>query len=545
VLFYSRGITIKKLNPTPFINKFHSVFRQLLFVWLAFFVMVIMSYLFVRNIVRDYLAKEAKNALSYTYSKIVTDLRAGETTLQNTSQSILDMILRGNSVDVVLEYMEEITNYLSSSDWLVFGFNGVYGVFDVFENAYLDGSGWIPPEDYVPQERPWYKAAIEANGKMAATRPYIDADTLEPIISYSRQIFDKTGNPLGTVCVDVLLDKIAEYVINTRLAEGGYGMLLSDNMEILATPAKEYIGRHLSELPYKGITNVASNLENDIDIYEHEVIDDMTGIKYVLFSKQLENGWHMGIFTPVEKYYQNVTIMRIFITGSGIVLALLLSFTLYRIAEAKRKADEKSIDLERAFLKTMAELVERRDDITGGHIDRTQRGVGILLDEVKRSDIYKEKTKNWDIDLIIRSSQLHDIGKISIEDRILKKPGKLDNVELSEMKNHTTFGEQIIAKIETMTKENEFLKYAKIFAVSHHEKWDGTGYPKGLKENEIPLLGRIMAIADVYDALISERPYKKAFTHEEAINIIAGGKEKQFDPFLVELFMIVSDKFKE
>ena len=523
-------------------NKFRPVFRQLLFVWLAFFIMIIMSYSFVINIIHYYLVKETKNTLSYTYSKITTDLRMGETTLQNISQSILSMILLGNSADTILEYMEEIANYLSSSDELVFGFNGIYGVFDVFGNMYIDGADWIPPEDYVPQERPWYKAAIAANGRMAATTPYIDANTLKPIISYSKRIFDKDGNPLGIVCVDVSLDKIAEYVINTSLVEGGYEMLLSDSLEIIATPSKEYIGRHLSELPYKGIPEAASNLENGMDIYKHEVIDGQTGIKYVLFTKRLENGWHIGILTPVDTYYKIVTIVRVFITGSGTVLAFLLSLILYRIAKAKWKADEKSLSLERTLLKTMAELVECRDDITGGHIDRTQRGIKILLDEVWRSGIYREETTGWDIDLIIQSSQLHDIGKISIEDRILKKPGKLDNVEFNEMKKHTIFGEQIIAKIETMTKENEFLKYAKIFTVSHHEKWDGTGYPKGLKENEIPLLGRIMAIADVYDALISERPYKKAFTHEEAVNIIADNKEKHFDPVLTELFISVSDK---
>jgi putative two-component system response regulator len=192
----------------------------------------------------------------------------------------------------------------------------------------------------------------------------------------------------------------------------------------------------------------------------------------------------------------------------------------------------------------MAELVECRDDITGGPIDRTQRGLTILLDEIHRSGIYREETKDWNIDLIIQSSQLHDIGKISIEDRILKNPGKLNDVEFNEMKRHTTFGEQIITKIETLTKENEFLKHAKIFAVSHHEKWDGTGYPKGLKEDRIPLLGRIMAIADVYDALVSERSYKKALTHEEAVRIITDGKEKHFDPYLIDIFLVVSDRFK-
>jgi diguanylate cyclase (GGDEF)-like protein len=172
------------------------------------------------------------------------------------------------------------------------------------------------------------------------------------IISYARRIFDENGEPLSIMCIDVLFDKIAEYVLNIGFTEEGYGMLLSDNMEIIATPSKEYIGRHLSELPHKGIPNIVSYLENGINIYEHEVIDNQKDIKYVLFTKQLENGWHLGILTPVDKYYQNVTIMRNFITGSGIVLAFLLSFILYRIAEAKRKADEKTLSVERLMRKT-------------------------------------------------------------------------------------------------------------------------------------------------------------------------------------------------
>jgi putative two-component system response regulator len=112
------------------------------------------------------------------------------------------------------------------------------------------------------------------------------------------------------------------------------------------------------------------------------------------------------------------------------------------------------------------------------------------------------------------------------------------------MKKHTIFGEQIIAKIETLARESDFLDYAKIFASSHHEKWDGTGYPRGLKGEAIPLLGRIMAIADVYDALTSVRPYKKAFPHEEAARIIVEGGGTQFDPALIGIFSRNADRFK-
>jgi len=203
------------------------------------------------------------------------------------------------------------------------------------------------------------------------------------------------------------------------------------------------------------------------------------------------------------------------------------------------------LELQNALLKTMAELVECRDDITGGHIERTQRGVKIMLEAIEKSGIYREETKGWDVNLLLQSCQLHDVGKISIDDNILKKSGKLTTEEFDQMKKHTIFGEQVIDKIKTMAKESDFLIYAKIFAASHHEKWDGTGYPHGLKGNDIPLLGRIMAIADVYDALTSERPYKKAFPHEEAVRIITEGGGTQFDPALVDLFVKNSELFKQ
>ncbi|MCL2068771.1 MAG: response regulator [Oscillospiraceae bacterium] len=201
-------------------------------------------------------------------------------------------------------------------------------------------------------------------------------------------------------------------------------------------------------------------------------------------------------------------------------------------------------ELKNAILETVAELVEHRDNITGGHIERTQSYLRLLINLLIEHDIYTEELSTWDINLVVTSSQLHDVGKISIDDSILMKPGKLTYDEFEKMKKHTSFGEKIIEKIAGKTKENSFLLHARLLAGSHHEKWDGTGYPRGLKAEAIPLQGRLMAIADVYDALTNDRPYKEAFTHEEAMGIIAGGSGTHFDPRLCEIFIKHNEMFR-
>ncbi len=202
------------------------------------------------------------------------------------------------------------------------------------------------------------------------------------------------------------------------------------------------------------------------------------------------------------------------------------------------------VTLQNAIIKTVAELVECRDDITGAHIERTQNYLKALADKALSVGLYKDEISSWNMDVFLQSAQLHDVGKITISDSILQKPGKLTPEEFEEMKSHTTFGVKIIEKISKTAVQDDFLEYSKILAGTHHEKWDGSGYPNALSGQDIPLGGRLMAIADVYDALISERPYKKAFTHEEALKIISSGKGTHFDPQLIDIFESIADEFK-
>jgi len=151
----------------------------------------------------------------------------------------------------------------------------------------------------------------------------------------------------------------------------------------------------------------------------------------------------------------------------------------------------------------------------------------------------------WDMNYLLPSAQLHDVGKIAVSDVILNKASKLTDEEFEIMKKHTTIGEDFIKRMEKETTDKSFFEYAKTFARSHHEKWDGSGYPKGLKGFDIPLEGRLMAIADVYDALVSERPYKAPLFPIDAARIIKEGSGTQFDPYVIQIFKMIEDDFAE
>jgi putative two-component system response regulator len=213
------------------------------------------------------------------------------------------------------------------------------------------------------------------------------------------------------------------------------------------------------------------------------------------------------------------------------------------IEDLLKKRTERLERLQDGILEVVVDMVESRDKVTGGHIERTSQFIQILMEKMTEKDMFKSEMKDWDLDTVVSSARLHDVGKIAVSDTILNKPGRLTPEEYDEIKKHAPEGEAIVDKIIAKTGEESFLHHAKLFAGYHHEKWDGTGYPRGLKNTAIPLESRIMAIADVYDALVSERPYKKPFTREEAERIITEEAGKAFDPDIVDIFTETKDLF--
>ena len=202
-------------------------------------------------------------------------------------------------------------------------------------------------------------------------------------------------------------------------------------------------------------------------------------------------------------------------------------------------------ELQHSIIYALSDLIECRDGLTGGHVLRTKIYLQIMTDGLVQSGKYASEMQGVDTKLWVESAQLHDIGKVGIPDDILKKPDKLTPEEFEVIKTHSLVGERALKNAMETTKIKDFLQYAAIVTASHHEKWDGSGYPYGLQGEGIPLLGRLMAIADVYDALVSERPYKKAVSHEEAAKIIIEESGRHFDPVLIGVFKEQAHRFGE
>jgi len=202
--------------------------------------------------------------------------------------------------------------------------------------------------------------------------------------------------------------------------------------------------------------------------------------------------------------------------------------------------------IQETTIHAMASLAETRDNETGNHIRRTQNYVKTLAQTLSKHPRFTHYLTDEQIEMLYLSAPLHDIGKVGIPDHILLKPGRLDAAEFEIMKTHTTLGYQsILSASERLSAGSSFLTCAMEIALSHQEKWDGSGYPQGLSGDAIPISARLMAVADVYDALISERYYKKAFSHESAVGIILEGRGSHFDPDVVDAFQRIERKFVE
>jgi adenylate cyclase len=253
----------------------------------------------------------------------------------------------------------------------------------------------------------------------------------------------------------------------------------------------------------------------------------------------LASGWMLGsrgIF--LSPLFPLVTL--------GCNFSLLTFIKYWREEQTVKTRNRELVVMQNFTIQCLAALTETRDSETGRHIERCQHYVRILCNQLATNPKFTDILDDETIDLLYRSASLHDIGKVGVPDSILLKPSTLSEDEYREMKKHTLYGREAIERAEHLygkDVKDSFLQFGKVIAYSHHEKWNGSGYPEGLAGEDIPLFGRIMAVADVYDALICRRRYKPSFTHEESVEIISRNKGTHFDPLVVEAFLAVQEEF--
>jgi HD-GYP domain-containing protein (c-di-GMP phosphodiesterase class II)/CHASE2 domain-containing sensor protein len=245
-----------------------------------------------------------------------------------------------------------------------------------------------------------------------------------------------------------------------------------------------------------------------------------------------------GSFWVLHTYGLLLSPLSPLILLAGLVPAVTL--VKFRSEEKKAQSHNRQASLmQNVMMQSLAALAEIRDNETGEHIQRTQRYLKVLCEELATRPKFRHFLTGDTIDLLFQLAPLHDIGKVGVPDRLLFKKGRLTPEEFEEIKVHTVYGREAILKAEERvgTQADRVLQLAKDIVYCHHEWWDGNGYPQGLKGEKIPLAGRLMAIVDVYDALVSQRIYKQAMSHEEAAQTIAEGNGSQFDPEIVEAFL--------
>ena len=258
-------------------------------------------------------------------------------------------------------------------------------------------------------------------------------------------------------------------------------------------------------------------------------------------------GGTIGLWTLSVLAFKTASVLLSPVFPILVLLTNFSSLSLVKFWREERKTKQRTRELalaQEAIIESMASLTETRDPETGGHIKRTQNYVRLLARTLRESPKHRALLDDETIDLLYKSAPLHDIGKVGVPDGILLKPGKLSETEFEEMKKHAVIGRNAIRATERKLGNKSFLRLAHDIAYTHHEKWNGTGYPQSLRGEEIPLCGRLMALADTYDALISQRVYKPLLTHEEAIRIIVKDKGTHFDPDVVDAFLTVSEEFR-
>ncbi|MBQ0052332.1 MAG: HD domain-containing protein [Treponema sp.] len=496
----------------------------------------------------------------------------GEKAIYETAEHLNNFLLNGIDVMTVasqtVEYMmrnkyphSEIQKYLTNQtneyrNGVNPNFTGLYGYID---GKFMDGMDWEPDPDYDATTRDWFKGAWWKLGKTTIIPPYVDAQTGSYIISVARMLYD-----WSVLSLDIQLNELQNFL--DVMQSSGNSFIIDRSGLVVAHTDKKQIGRNLRE--ERATSEYSSALCRAIYTRNAEFTKTdrllLNGENCYVFSQQVQNDWFVVEVVSEAALYQRVKrnlwrnigisifilIMVIYFCANALMNRIRSNKLANLLAEHQKSLKEtikvqtatilgqtqEILDFQQSVIEGIAQLIESRDGSTGEHVKNTQKYVLMLVHELRRLDLYPDIIDNKFIEAVGRAATLHDVGKIHIPDNILNKPGRFNDEEYEIMKRHTEYGGEVINTIFKNTNDARLKKIIYDTVKYHHEKWNGMGYPERLAGENIPLCARIMAIADVYDALISPRVYKGSYSYEKAVALMNEEKGKALDPVLLEIF---------
>ncbi len=345
--------------------------------------------------------------------------------------------------------------------------------------------------------------------------PVISSGTYGYLLTVYRPVYDSSGNCQCYAAVDINMEKInvEGYQFLARVISLFFGFF------VLILAVTIWMAEFNMVLPINAMAAVTGSANYETPAARKETLDRIRELD-ICTSDEIENLYHSEV-NNAEAMVRNI--------------------------ENMERQSEVISRLQNGLIMVLADLVESRDKNTGDHVRKTSDYTRIIMEQLRKNGIYTDQLTDAFIEDVVHSAPLHDVGKIKVPDAILNKPGKLTGDEFEEIKKHTTAGREVIASAIDMVSEESsgYLNEARNLAYCHHEKWNGTGYPQGLKGEEIPLSARIMAVADVFDALVSRRSYKEPMPFEKAMGIIREGSGTHFDPRVAEAFLQAEDEVRK
>ncbi|MCD7738928.1 MAG: response regulator [Lachnospiraceae bacterium] len=464
-----------------------------------------------------------ESALRQQSQQVEDFLTRSTDTLSITAATLNLMMERGDSQEELLEYLVSETEFYQAE--IDESYTAVYGWIG---GEYLDGLLWEPGEDYVPTERDWYLAALEGAGEPVITEPYYDVMTGEIVISVCCLLNDG----VSVASLDVSLTSLDEVTDNINLDDSGYGFIVSGDGLVLAHTNSDEKGKN-----YNSDEEMAEILEQIYANPGETFTAGIDGMRCLIFSDEVGSSWYTVMIIQTSDLYSSVIgisirclLLLLLVLGMIIVFCTISQRNIRAYNEEVMEGYRKLDDLYEATLEVVSKTIDAKDKYTEGHsvrVARYSREIARRMgkDEEEQAEIYN-------------AGLVHDVGKIRIPGEIINKPGRLTDEEYDMIKLHPGAGYHILKGI------TEFPAYS-MAAKYHHERYDGKGYPNGLSGESIPEVSRIIGVADAYDAMASDRSYRKALPQETVRSEIEKGKGTQFDPAIADIMLQMIDEDTE